>query len=72
MSSNPDTSAIIVPDFIPTATIVEVTRTTMDVMGTKDEVVGKFVALGWTVDEEHPHGTAMSHPLIPGTTRIVS
>lgn len=72
MTSNPDISAMTIPDTIPTTHVVEIVRSSMDLFGTKDENVGKLVALGWVVDEETPLGTSMSHPLIPGTARILS
>lgn len=59
-------------DTIPVTRMVETTALTHNVMGTFDEVVQNLVALGWEVIEELPSRTALTHPLISGTTRYIT
>lgn len=63
--------SIIVPDVIPTSTIVETTTTTHTAMGTRDETVQKLISLDWYIEEDSALCTTMKHRLIPGTTRYI-
>lgn len=54
------------------ASMFEMTNTRHELPGTHDEVVGQMTALQWEVTEETETFTALQHPLISGTTRIIT